>query len=424
LAYFLFIIYFLIICFVLTKIKFVTQTSLGDKTILGLFAIKIMAGLVLGMVCYYYYNGLSDYTGINENGIFEYNNLLHHPKIFFTDIFISNYGENYGEFFGTKGSYFNDLRGNILYKVLGFCNILSGGNYYINSLFFNFCCFLGHIALYKIFIAEYSTKKWQAVIGSFLLPSTLYYSSGIHKDLVVFVGLAFFCYAMYFGLKNSFTTKKIVVLLFSFLLLLAIRNFVAILLLPIAATWFYCKSSKLHPAKTYAVALSILVVVSSILHFTSEKFDPLKVVINKQKAFLDLGKANTQYVNDTLQNSIVSFTTAAPIALRHSFLSPYPFEFNNIFLQIQSLELIAYFLLLILFFIFKEKKDKPFINSFTLFCFVFVFLIFLFIGYITPNAGTLVRYRSIYLPFVITPLLCSINWTVVKVRLAGQKKSH
>jgi len=35
---------------------------------------------------------------------------------------------------------------------------------------------------------------------------------------------------------------------------------------------------------------------------------------------------------------------------------------------------------------------------------------FLFIGYIMPNLGSIVRYRSVYLPFLITPMLCRIDW--------------
>jgi hypothetical protein len=393
--------------------KFVTNTNLGNKTIFVLFSIKVAAGIVLGLVSVYYFNGITDYNGYNENGILEYYNLIHKPKLFFTDIFISNYGNSFGDFFGVKNSYFNDLRGNIVGKALAFFNFLSRGNYFINSLFFNFFGFLGHIALYKLFNDAYPNKKWVIIIGCFFIPSTLYYSSGIQKDLIVFVGLSFFCYAMYFGLKNGFTYKKITTIILSFLLLLAIRNFVAILLLPFAFTWYFSNKIKLNPLKTYGVILSLFISVTIFLHLTSPKTDPLKIVINRQQAFLDLGRANTQYANDTLHGNITSFVMAAPKALRHSFLSPLPTEFQNIFLQLLSLEVIAFAIIIGLFFAYRDKKTKPFFNSFTLFCVVFVFLIFLFMGYITPNAGTLVRYRSIYLPFIITPILCAIDWDKV-----------
>jgi hypothetical protein len=423
LAYLLFTIYFIILCIALTKIKFVTNTNLGNRTILLLFSLKVLAGVAVGIVSIYYYKGLSDYTGFNETGMVEYNNLIHKPKIFFLDLFISNYGDNYGDFFGTKNSHFNDLRGTILTKALAFMNILSSGNYYINSLFFNFFGFLGHIALFKIFNNAYPNKKWLIIVGCFLLPSTLYYSSGIHKDLVVFTALSLFCCAVYFGLENTFTINKMATLIISFFVLLLMRNFVAILLLPVALTWFYSRKNRFNPLKTYGIVFALLLAATLVLHFSCNFFNPLQIVINKQRAFLDLGISNTQYVNDTLQNTVTSFIKATPKALRHSFLSPYPTEFKNIFLQFLSMEVVGYLLLLGLFFMCRDKKTKPFINPFTLFCFAFVFLVFLFIGYITPNAGTLVRYRSIYLPFIITPIICSINWELL-LNIVIKKKAY
>ncbi len=47
----------------------------------------------------------------------------------------------------------------------------------------------------------------------FLLPSALYFSSGIHKDLFVFTMLGLFLYALYFSVQQKFTPKRVIIIL-------------------------------------------------------------------------------------------------------------------------------------------------------------------------------------------------------------------
>ncbi len=288
-------------------------------------------------------------------------------------------------------------------------DIFSRGNYYINSLFFNSLCFFGHIALYRVFARIYPDKNLPVIVGCFLLPSMLYFSSGIHKDLIVFASLGIFCYCLYFSLEQHFTTKRISFLLLSFLIVLFIRNFVAVILLPCATTYFVSKKYSIDVIRTFACMLLIMFTAVAMIKYITPKHDPLTIVIAKQQSFFALGTARSQYKNDTLATSLQSFAAAAPAAIRHSFLSPYPGEFASSFLNAFSAEICLYVVLLILLFICPIKKNIG-INSFVLFGLIFAILLFLFIGYITPNAGSLIRYRSIYFPFLLTPVLASIDW--------------
>ena len=386
----------------------VKETGIGSPIVLILFTIKIMAGIAVGLASYYIFKYQTDYFQTNLYGIQEYHSLFESPKVFFTDLFKSNYTET-GEFFGSRGSYWNDLRLNIIYKVLAFTNIFSRGNYYINSLFFNFVSFIGSILLYKVFINVYPAKKWQVMVGCFLLPSTLYFGSGIFKDLIVLTALSAFCYSLYFGLMKGFTGKKIIYLLLSFVTILFIRNFIAVILLPCAITWAISNKYKLSAIKTFSAMFIAGIAGTILLQQFMLKVNPLLIVVKKQQAFFALGKANTDYKMDSLQPTIKSFLEQAPSALRHSFLSPYPNEFHNFYLNLFSLEMMAYWVLFLLM-LFNPDKIKYSKQEFIVFGIAFTFLIFLFTGYITPAAGALIRYRSIYFPFIITPILCKINW--------------
>ena len=81
----------------------VKETSIGSPMVLILFTIKILAGIAVGLVSHYILHDKTDYFQTNVYGIQEYQSLLDSPKVFFTDIFKSNYNET-GEFFGSSAS--------------------------------------------------------------------------------------------------------------------------------------------------------------------------------------------------------------------------------------------------------------------------------------------------------------------------------
>ena len=118
--------------------------------------------------------------------------------------------------FSSCDSFWNDLKGNIIIKLVSVFNIFSRGDYYINSLFlisrFLWACYIVQ-GVYKI----YPGRAVWVIIGCFLLPSTIYFSSGIHKDGMVFLMLAVVdlqCLSIL--QQNRFTIKRFAVDLYQF----------------------------------------------------------------------------------------------------------------------------------------------------------------------------------------------------------------
>ncbi|MGF2413927.1 MAG: hypothetical protein ACQUYJ_16465, partial [Ferruginibacter sp.] len=88
-----------------------------------------MAGLVIGWVSYNVYGKGNDYWNVNRDGWIEYQLLLTNPKEYFTNIFHSQYSQGYSGVFDSFQSFWNDLRNNIITKILSVFNIFSRGNY-------------------------------------------------------------------------------------------------------------------------------------------------------------------------------------------------------------------------------------------------------------------------------------------------------
>lgn len=405
--YLLFAFYFAIGCFVINRINFIKRAGIGTRTILLLFSLKIAAGILIGWMSQKFYPQGSDYWGLNDAGWREYKLLTTDPIQFFTEIFRSSY-DNYGGVFDSVNSYWNDLKNTLIGKMLAFCNIFSRGNYYINSLFFNFIGFFGHVALYRVFADIFRNKKWPVITGCFLLPSALYFSSGIHKDLVVFTLLGFFCYALYFSLKDRFKPLYIITILISFIGLVLIRNFVAVALIPATTAWLISRKTTLKPVIIFISTYILMFLGCWFIQLLDPGIKPLEVVSDKQRAFIELPVASSQLELAVLEPTVKSFTKNFPQAVNHSFFRPYLWERPTNFLIPLAIELFLYQLLFVIW-IFRRTNTNYNVTGFISFALFLSVSLLLFIGYIVPNTGSIVRYRSLYLPFLLTPLLCTIR---------------
>ncbi|HEX2682765.1 MAG TPA: hypothetical protein VHL77_02460, partial [Ferruginibacter sp.] len=82
-----------------------------------------------------------------------------------------------------------------------------------------------------------------------------------------------------------------------------------------------------------------------------------------------------------------------------------------------SFELFLYILLFLRLHFFMKEKYAEAARPFLFFILFFTGTVFLFIGYTVPNLGALVRYRSLYFPLLLTPLLCRINWKRIRISI-------
>ncbi len=401
-----FIIYLAALTYLITRIPFIRKCGLPLHLIIALFLIKVFAGLAIGWISQKFYPG-NDYWGLNKDALVEYKILINDPAAFFSNIFYSPYEDKYAGFFNAVGSYWNDLRDNIILKMLAFCDLFSGGHYYINSLFFNFLGFFGPVALFRFFSAILKNNSRAIIIGCFLLPSTVYFSSGIHKDLVVFTLTGLFFYALYFISSGQQSKGKWALLLLSFTGLLLMRNFIIIGLLPALAAFFISKKKSWAPLATFVSIYFIGFFLLFLSQTLVPSFQPLKLITQRQSDFNELPVAATQLPAIQLAPTVTSLAKNAPEAFDHSFLRPYIWDTKSSYLLPLAVELIIYQLLILIVFL-KYRSSLQTSQPYIILGFFFGISMIMLTGYIIPNVGSIVRYRSLYLPFIITPFLCAI----------------
>lgn len=327
--------------------------------------------------------------------------LINDPVQFVKEFFQSNYG-NYGNFLGSSQSYWNDLGEKFLFKLLAFTNIITQGNYYLNAIFVNTVAFLGSVLLYKVFLAVYKSR-FIALFCSFLIPSTLIFSSGIHKDAEIFFLVCVFVYCLYFGLNDKMTFKRMFFLMLSMLLMILIKDYVGLTMLFSCLVLITTTKLKIKPVKSF-IGFSIISVLLLITTFyIPPKYNPVKKLSEKQEKMLSIGAAKTQIEIGILKPNTQSLIQNIPHALKNTVLLPTAFKNANNVILVFAIENILF---LLLFFAALYKPEKKITKlPFFYFSITAIFILFLIVGLTTPNLGTIVRYRSIVLPFLTAALL-------------------
>jgi hypothetical protein len=389
----------LLLFYFLTKNK---KIDLSFKHAAAIFTIKLILGCVYGYLFLKFYNG--DDTWLYHRQSFqEYQTLSHHPWQFIKSLFSHSYHKSQAiTFFDTTNNYWKDLQYNILIKLLAVFNILSIGNYYINVLFFNLLTFWGHYFFYKLFTNYFPQKRATAFVIIFLFLPFIFWESGIRKDGLTFIGLSG-CLFYFIEYSKHKSIGHLVKAALYFALLILIRNFVALSLIPVLLAFWSCKYTKaqaLYIFSIYTLGFAALFFLSSL---GPNAFNlPLKMA-ERQEAFQHLEGGSYMFVPQ-LVGTFSSYANVLPYAINHTFLRPYITEGKSPLLLFAAIET-GFVLMVIIAALVQIKKLKTITKHPLLMLLLFLALInYLMIGYTVPFAGAIVRYRVFFEVMLLLPM--------------------
>lgn len=402
----IFLFYLVLFSFLITKISFLKNSGIGKTTLISLFVIKICAGIAYAKFYRLPKNyPTSDTWRFYRLSLAEKDWLLAEPVAFIRDLFTFGYSQS-GNLFSGKDTFWNDLKSNIPVKLMAVANVFTFNSYYSNIIIFNFLFLFGLIAIFRVFQQLCPNKKWLILAGVFLMPSVLFWCSGIHKDGLILsaLGITIYCFSKLIGNKTN--AKYFLSIALCGLLVFALRNYVLFAVIPSLLLWIL--SDKFPQQKTLIVAGLFLTGI--ILFFTLPLVIPAlnfpTYIAIKQQEFLQL-EGGSEIITEPLKPTINGFLSYFPKALDMAFLQP---SINNIksasYLP-AAIEALFINVLIVVSLLFLKQKQNT--SSLILFCFTFSLLILLICGYTIPFTGAIVRYKSIVLPFLVTPLLCSLK---------------
>jgi hypothetical protein len=419
LEHLLFAAYLILFAWLVTKTKFFLLSGLSKPQLVILFLLKVMAGILYGWVGVYYGQlaQMIDTWGFHYESIKEYHLLLSNPGEFFSSIFHNTYQEGYTKFLASENSWWNDLKGTIFVKLLAIFNLVSFGHYYINVIFYSFITLFGPVALYRVVKDIFPVNRFPIFLATFLVPSFIYWTSGLHKDGLIFLGIAMVIFSFYFGLKEKrFSISRVLAILGGLLLVLALRNFLIIPLLPALLAWVLASKAKAKPWLVFTAIYALFVVLFFTMRYVSPRLDFPGEVVSRQQAFMSLGGGSAVAVKH-LQPTFFSFVLNTPQAFTLSAIRPYPSDVHHLLSLAAAVEINSLLLLSFVCLIFRKKGGR--LTPEILFFVFFSISVLLMIGYTVNILGAIVRYRSIVLTLLLIPIVAQADWRRIMQLFAG-----
>ena len=408
--------YIVFFLFLISKLAFFKVDELSKKMIAAIFVLKISSGFVMFLLYTYYY------TDRNTADIFKYFDdgkvilavLFENPSHYLQLIFginteashLQGYLENTNHWFKpNEKNVYNDTRTIIRFNAI--VGLFSLGYYQVHNVVINFLSLAGLLAIYKAFLPFLRDKSMELAVGVFLIPSVVFWGSGVLKEGILILGLGLTIFHGFKLVGDVKNWKNLAWLIVGVFLIALSKLYVLFALIPAYLGYILvAKTSTKFLVAKYVAVLSMFLVFGLILGKLHPEKDFLLRIDQKQRDFIGLADSlqpGSLLKLNRLEPTIASFAVNGPAALRNVALRPHIFEATSAIVLLAAIENTVMLLMLVMcMFFFKFNRTN---TNLLLFCLTYVLLLYLLIGYTTPVMGAIVRYKAPALPFLFIALL-------------------
>lgn len=404
------LVYTVLFSVIIYKSRFFKLDTLTRLQLTMFFWIKIAAGVCLYLIYAYYYDDRynSDIFKYFDDSKVMYDALWSKPVDYLKMLFgINNdspyFDKNYYHVMNNwyrvyESNLYNDSHTIIRFNAL--VRLFSFGYYNVHTVFICFLSFTGLTAIYKTFVNVVKGKEKLLVFAIFLIPSVIFWGSGVLKEGILLFGMGLLIYNLHKILNRNYSFYVFIAVIFSMVLLFYTKFYIISILLPLLIAFGWVYKTKHFLYLKYGAILFSFGILALNLHHVFPEFNILEILTRKQHDFFGLAKefeAGSTISLPSLEPNISGFLYVLPKALFNTFFRPHFFDVSNPFILLSLLENILMFgfaVVAIVFSSFKEEKMNVFVFSL-----LFVLLTYALIGITTPVLGAIVRYKVPALPF-------------------------
>jgi len=379
---------------------------MNKPLLLAAFAVKVILGLLYGYIFLHFYNG-DDTWKFFRASLAETELLLNNPRLFFINEFTPfNALRTGANAYEVIAIYLNDLQYVLVVKTMAVMNLVTNGNYYFNVVLFNGIVFFGHYWLYRVLSDVFPQKKKIYFIIIFFFLPAVFWLSGIRVDGILFFFLSMLLRGLTRGRKTAFSSVTVVI---GFAGVLICRPQVA-LFAAMAGIGYYLHMRFGRPGLAYG---SVYLVALFIFFLPATNFSG--IIAAKQNEFSNL--KGTKFRLDKLEGSPVSYLKVLPQAAGNTFLRPVPWETKGILQLMASAEVVVFWIIIIASVVYRHSFWR--VRLFQPVVFMLLVLgitTYIFIGYIVPFPGAIVRYKAIPALLILCSMASITTW--------GEKKNY
>lgn len=303
-------------------------------------------------------------------------------------------------------------------RIIAILIKLTQADYWLLTTYFSILSFMGSFFLANQLTFWKSKLRLPAVLAFLFFPSIAFWSSGLLKESVAFGCLAYLV-GVYIRFKRSASPKPLSVIVGTCALffLVILKYYVAAPLIPLLLYLvIYHASEKYLKWKASlfqkSALIGLILLLPSYLFFSwisyNLNFDRFWMIIQESHDLF------IQVSDDQVIIPIQGFGLTIDVLLNFPYYlfsalyRPFIGEFWNFPIILSSVE---NFILLIMtvYALVKLNFKKLVLTPELIACSMYVLTLCLFLGYSTPNFGTLARYKVYYLPFFILLLEAPVN---------------
>lgn len=289
----------------------------------------------------------------------------------------------------------------IIIRLNAFFHLFSFGYYQVHNVFMNFISFTGLVALYKGFFKLFPDKKYSLMFVVFLIPSVLFWTSGVLKEGLLVFGLGFLIYSLLNLLHEPFRSKHLIMLGFSVLVLFQVKVYIIAILFPLLIIYGWVSKKPSYIFYKYGLSLLFGLALITVLALIYPAYDIIEIVNIKQLSFINVAKvmnSGSFIAPPVINDNPLTWITGMMHGFFNVFVMPIGY-FKTNFLMLFSAVENALILCISAWACFKIKPLAFREMNFLVLSVLFVFLSYSLIGIITPVMGAIVRYRIPAIPF-------------------------
>lgn len=394
--------------YLIIKLKFFQVNELAKNIAVSLFIIKVICGTILTLIYTYYYTDKenSDIYKYFDDSLIIYKSIANDPLDFlkiitgigcdnpyFHDTYFSKMAFWYKEW---DYHLYNDNRTIVRFNAI--VRLFSFGSIHVHTVVMSFLSFVGLFSIYKLFINFLKEKNILLIISIFLLPSVLFWTSGVLKEGLLVFAFGLMIYKFY-KLLNKFSIFDILIFTISVFILSLVKFYILLAALPSMIALIWLKYTD------YKKPLMKFLIVHLVLFTIALNIDYLTLVLHKkQKDFIvsldDLSMVGSYFKIPELEPNALSIIKNTPIAIFNTLFRPFILEAHSMVVLVAAFENLLIIFSIILCFIFINLKQIS-NKSWLWFCIFFTIIVFALCGLVTPVMGALVRYKVPALPFLL-----------------------
>lgn len=390
------------------------------------FNLKFLTGIFIWMVYTFYYKDIQNndihkfYNDaltlheIRENNPTAFREIMVLGKAYFEKgcsvCRLKNWNRNFDE------APFNENR--TIIRLNALLMFVTFKTYFAHILFFCFISLIGWVLVVNSIAGFTNPDNTLFALPVMLLPSVLFWASGVMKEPLLILGLGLLLYGL---LTNHTTGKKILLIAAGALVVLFSKFFVLVCLIPAAIAYllFSGYNKPAYVAGKYAAVFAILLLLAFNIQHITARVNPLQMLVNKQTNSVKEAiyyKAGSRIDIPPLEPTAASVLQTAPVGILNTLLRPYPTEAKNVMMLASAAENLLVVLLLVILLWHTNRQQVHHLNL-VLFLLTFALAYFALIGMCTPVLGNLTRYRAPLLPVFLLAFVINVQSPAILHRL-------